>query len=478
MSKIIFIGLLIAAIAWFFYRAEQAKKSAQKNIEVGQAFLAGNSTKEGIKTTPSGLQFEILKKGEGCYVYDNSNNKYLDYGMGLRAVILGYADKLVNRAAINQISNGNNLTRPSNIEMEVAMKLKKLFSYIDMVKFTKNSSNAVTGATKLARAYNGKKIILRCLDHPFFSFDDWFIGSTVMNKGVPKEISNLTLSFKYNDIESLKTLVKKFKNDIACIILEPSSTTCPQVNKSDSVCCGKKNCDRDFKHTEHFLKKVENICRENDIIFILDEMITGFRWHLKGAQSFYNVTPDLSTFGKAMANGFSLSAVSGKREIMELGSIEKKGAERVFLLSSTHGGEMTGMAAFMATLNKLKNEKIIEKNWDYGIKLKNVFNNIAKDMNINDYIYMTGVGCSPYYVCLDKFKKPSQIFKTLFVQQMLKSNILMPWVAISYSHGKKELEKTRKALIKTFEVYKKALKLGPNKFVQGRIIKPVFRKYN
>ena len=188
---------------------------------------------------------------------------------------------------------------------------------------------------------------------------------------------------------------------------------------------------------------MQNICRENGIVFILDEMITGFRWHLKGALFFYDVTPDLSTFGKAMANGYSLSAVSGKREIMELGSIEKKGTERVFLLSSTHGGEMSGIAAFISTLNKLKNKKVIDKNWDYGIKLKNIFNNIAKEMNINDYIYMTEL-MSPYYICLDKSKKPSQIFKTLFVQQMLKSNILMPWIAISYSHGKKELENTRK----------------------------------
>lgn len=431
----------------------------------------------GFDQFPSGSP-EILFSGKGCYVYDLSKKKYLDYGMGLRSVNIGYADRDINKAVINAINLGNNLTLPTKMEFEAAKKFTKIIPTADMVKFTKHGSTAVTAAVRLARAFTKKNMILRCIDHPFFSFDDWFIGSTVMNRGVPKEISNLTLSFKYNDIESLKTLVKKFKNDIACVILEPSSTTCPQVNKSDPVCCGKKNCDRDFKHTEHFLKKVENICRENGIIFILDEMITGFRWHLKGAQSFYNITPDLSTFGKAMANGYSLSAVSGKREIMELGSIEKKGAERVFLLSSTHGGEMTGMAAFMATLNKLKNEKIINKNWDYGIKLKNVFNNIAKDMNINDYIYMTGVGCSPYYVCLDKFKKPSQIFKTLFVQQMLKSNILMPWVAISNSHGKQELEKTRKALIKTFEVYKKALKQDPNKFVKGRIIKPVFRKYN
>ena len=437
----------------------------------------GHTYSRGFDQFPSGSP-EILFSGKGSYIYDLSKKKYLDYGMGLRSVNIGYADRDINQAVINAINLGNNLTLPTKIEFEAAKKFTNIIPSADMVKFTKHGSTAVTAAVKLARAFTKKNIILRCRDHPFFSFDDWFIGSTVMSRGVPKEISNLTHLFNYNDIESLKTLVNKFKNNIACIILEPSSTTCPQISESDYVCCGKKNCDRDFKNKEHFLKKVQNICRENGIVFILDEMITGFRWHLKGAQFFYDVTPDLSTFGKAMANGYSLSAVSGKREIMELGSIEKKGTERVFLLSSTHGGEMSGMAAFISTLNKLKNKKVIDKNWDYGIKLKNIFNNIAKEMNINDYIYMTGVGCSPYYICLDKSKKPSQIFKTLFVQQMLKSNILMPWIAISYSHGKKELENTRKALIKTLGVYKKALKLGPDKFVKGRIIKPVFRKYN
>ena len=152
----------------------------------------------------------ILNRGKGCYVYDNFNRKFLDYGMGLRSIILGYSDKNVNKSAIKQINNGNNLTRPSNVELEVALKLKKHFSFIDMVKFAKNSSNAVTAATKLSRAYNGRKLILRCEDHPF-SFDDWFISSTAIKKGIPKDIQKLTKTFKYNDIESFKLQIRKYK---------------------------------------------------------------------------------------------------------------------------------------------------------------------------------------------------------------------------------------------------------------------------
>ena len=272
----------------------------------------------------------ILKKGKGCYVYDNRNKKYLDYGMGLRAVILGYANNKVNNSAIKQINNGNNLTRPSNIELELANKIKKNFSYIDMVKFAKNSSNAVTGATKLARAYNNRKIILRCLDHPFFSFDDWFIGSTSLERGIPKEIRNLTKTFKFNDIESFKSLLKKYKNQISCVVLEASSFCCPDIkgikiqNPVQAFKYGNPNKKSPYNYIPkqdyrkpHFLREVQQLCKKNNIVFIIDETITGFRWHFKGACYRYKISPDLVIFGKAIANGYPLTAVVGKREVME-----------------------------------------------------------------------------------------------------------------------------------------------------------------
>ena len=224
--------------------------------------------------------------------------------MGLRSVNIGYAEKAINNAAIDGIKKGNNLTRPSTVELKAAELLISLIDQADMVKFTKNGSTAVTAAVKLARAYTGKKIVLRCAEQPFFSFDDWFIGSTNVPRGVTDETRRLTKKFNYNNIDSLKKQVKKYKNKIACVVLEPSSTECPKLKKIDSPCCNKKICDRNFKNQNHFLKEVETVCRENNIIFILDEMITGFRWHINGAQHFYGVKPDISTFGKAMANGF------------------------------------------------------------------------------------------------------------------------------------------------------------------------------
>ena len=420
----------------------------------------------------------ILDRGKSVYVYDEKNIKYLDYGMGLRSVNIGYAENSINNAAINAIKKGNNLTRPSLIELQAAQLLISLIENADMVKFTKNGSTAVTGAVKLARAYTGKKIILRCAEQPFFSFDDWFIGSTNVPRGVTGETIRLTKKFNYNDIGSLEKQIKKYKNKIACVVLEPSSTECPKINKEDSPCCNLPKCNRNFKKKDHFLKQVARICKKNKIVFILDEMITGFRWDIKGAQNFYGVKPDISTFGKAMANGFSVAALCGKKKIMELGSITNNKEERVFLLSTTHGAEMNGLAAFIETIKFLKKNNVIEHNWKYGSKLILEGNKIAKKIGIDEYFYFSGIACSPIYNCLDSKKNNSLEFRTLFLQEMIKEKVLIPWISISYRHNQKTLKKTLLALEKAMIVYEKALKNGIKKYLKGHTVKPVFRKFN
>lgn len=400
---------------------------------------------------------QILKCGTGAYTYDDKDNKFLDYGMALRAVNLGYANKAVNEAAIRQIENGNNLTRPSLIELEAAELLIELIDSVDMVKFTKNGSTATTAAIKLSRAFTGRQIIVRCQDHPFFSYDDWFIGSTPITRGVPDyEIKN-TLLFSYNNIESLENIFNQYADQIACVILEPASTDHPK---------------------DGFLHKVKKLCHQYGAVFILDEMITGFRWHLKGAQHYYGVDADLCTFGKAMANGFSVAAVAGRRDIMELGAVEFEGRERVFLLSTTHGAEMCGLGAFVATMKFMQEHNVVEHMWDYGRKLMQLMNDVAKKHGLEKNFIAGGIECSPYYWTFDKFGKNSLGLRTLFAQEMIKNGVLMPWIALSYAHGENELEITKNALEKTFAVYKRAVDDGYEKYLIGNVIKPVFRKYN
>ncbi|CUU68927.1 Glutamate-1-semialdehyde aminotransferase [Campylobacter hyointestinalis] len=400
---------------------------------------------------------QILKRGDGAYVFDSDENKFLDYGMALRAVNIGYANEQIANAAIKQIKFGNNLTRPSMIELEAAEMLINLIDSVDMVKFTKNGSTATTAAVKLARAYTGKSMVARCAEHPFFSYDDWFIGSTELTLGIPDETIKNTKTFHYNDLQSLQNLFDMYPNKFACVILEPATLEHP---KND------------------FLRKVRDLCHKNGAVFILDEMITGFRWHLKGAQYYYNVKPDICTFGKAMANGFSVAAVAGKREIMKLGSIEFQGRERLFLLSTTHGAEMSGLGAFVATMRFMQENDVVGHMWQYGKRLVLAMNALAKEYEVQNSFIAGGIECSPYFLTLDKDGKNSMQLRTLFLQEMIKNGVLMPCLAFSYSHTEQELELTKKALKNTFEIYKKALNEGYEKYLVGDVVKPVFRKYN
>jgi glutamate-1-semialdehyde 2,1-aminomutase len=422
---------------------------------------------------------QILSRGKGAYVYTPNDEEFLDYGMALRAVNIGYAEDQIDRAAIKQIGFGNNLTRPSMVELEAAELLLDLIDSAEMVKFTKNGSTAVTAAVKLARAFTGREIVVRCQDHPFFSFDDWFISSTPITKGIPQDTINNTKSFIYNDINSLRQVIDEYSGQIACLVMEPATSVCPSIREDDKRCCDAGFCESaSRKNDNNFLQQVQKICNENGIVFILDEMITGFRWHLKGAQHTYGIKPDLSTFGKAMANGYSVSCVAGRREIMELGSIEKKGEERVFLLSTTHGAEMNGLGAFIETVNFIQQNDTISHLWDYGTQLVSGINKISSEYEISNYFNIIGPSCSPTFQTFDLSGKTSLSLRTLFAQEMLKSGVLMPWIALSNAHRESELIKTLDAADRSLAVYKKALENDVKNFLEGPEIKPVFRKYN
>lgn len=422
---------------------------------------------------------EILEYGKGCYVFDTEGNKFLDYGMALRAVNIGYSEKTIDKGAIDQIKKGNNLTKASMIELEAAELMIQQIKSIDMVKFTKNGSSAVSAAIKLARAYTGRDMIARCRQHPFFSYDDWFIGNTIIKKGIPKSIQKLTKEFDYNDIKSLEILINKYPKKFSCVVMEPATNICPSIAINNSDCCKKSNCNRSIKkHKNNYLIEVSKLCKKYGIVFILDEMITGFRWHIKGAQYLYGVEPDLCTFGKAMANGYSVACVAGKRDIMQLGSIEFKDKERTFLLSTTHGAEMSSLGAFVQTISFMKKNNVIKHIWKYGYDLMTIFNDLAKKHNIENNLLIQGPSCSPSYIFLDNHGKVSMPLRTLFVQEMIKHNVLIPWIAICYHHKSKELKITKDAINKVFPIIKKALDNDIDKYLEGDIIKPVFRKFN
>jgi glutamate-1-semialdehyde 2,1-aminomutase len=398
----------------------------------------------------------VFEKGKGAYVWDTHGNRYLDYGMGLRAVTIGYAQEEIDKAAIEGIKKGNNMPKASLTELKAAEKILSVFPGMDMVKFAKNGSTVTTAAVKLARAYTGKKLIVRCAEHPFFSYDDWFIGDTIVNRGVPEEISKLTLRFNFNDINSLKKVFKENKDKIACVALEPTTHVEPEPG---------------------FLKELEELTHENNALIISDEVSCCFRIDY-ATYDRYGFMPDMVTIGKGIANGYSVDALLGKKEVMELGGTKHKNGERVFLISTTFGGEMSSLSAMMATVDFFKKHNVLEHLWSYNKKLIKEGTKIAEQLGIEDKFHFEGFPGRFIFLTKDQTGKDSLAFKTLFLQEMLKHEVFVKSFICSYSHKEKELELTLDAMEKSLNIYKKALNEGVDKYLVGRPMKPVFRKFN
>jgi glutamate-1-semialdehyde 2,1-aminomutase len=401
----------------------------------------------------------FIAKGRGCHVWDVDGNKFIDWGMGLRSTTLGHGYEPVLRAVRDQLRYGANYTRPHPLEIKLAELLVKTIPCAEMVKFAKNGSTVTTAAVKLARAYTGRDLVAICSDHAFFSYDDWFIGSTNVPRGVPGAIRKLTVSFKFNDIKSLEVLFKKHRNKIACVILEPATEVEPKDN---------------------FLKKVQNLCRKNGAVFILDEMISGFRWHIKGAQHVYGVKPDLATYGKGIANGFSMAVLAGRKEIMGLGSIYGP-HERVFLISTTHGAENHSLAAAVASINEMRKNDVVGHLYRVGKSLKSRLNRIHGQYGLENILNVFGeVPCRLAMSVAPHGKYDPFQIKTYFLQELISRGILFNgYFAPSYSHGEKEIRATEKAWHHACSKLRDALDgkdLG--KKLVGAPVKPVFRKYN
>lgn len=397
-----------------------------------------------------------IVRGQGCRVWDLDGNEFIEYGMGLRSVTLGHAYAPVVQAAYKQMLLGANFTRPSVLELQCAEQLLGIIAGAEMVKFAKNGSDITTAAVKLARAYTGRDIVAICGDQPFFSTDDWFIGHTPMASGIPQAIRDLTVAFRYNDIQSLTTLFEEQPKKIACVVLEAATAVEPQGN---------------------FLQKLEQLCGQNGTLLVLDETITGFRWHIGGAQKYYGITPDLSAFGKGLGNGFSISALVGKKEIMRLGGLQHE-QERVFLLSTTHGAETHCLAAAMEVMKIYEQESVIDYLYRQGTRLADGIRQITEELRLDEYFAVTGRPCNLIYVTRDQEKSPSQAFRTLFLQELIKRGVLAPSFVVSFSHTDQDIDLTVQRIAESLDIYKRALNEGIDKYLVGSPVKPVARKYN
>jgi len=418
----------------------------------------------------------IFVRGRGCFMWDPDGNRYLDFGMGLKSVVLGYANRKVDTAVRKATRLGNNLSRPSMVELLAAEELAEIVPCAEMVKFAKNGSNVTTAAIKIARAGTGRKLVAIPQEQPFFSFDDWFIGNTNTPAGVPLEHSGLTKTFNYGDLDTLKVLFHDYPNEFAAVIMEPAVELMPCPNSH--IQCVAECLSVKMDLTRSYLGAVRELCNSNGVVLIFDEMRTGFRWHLGGAQALFGVTPDLATFGKAIANGYSVSALVGVRSLMELGSTNKKGTRRTFLLSSTNGAEITSLAAFRQTRREMINNNVVDELWLYGSKLSESFLTILNQSGWSQNIWISG---PPIALNLNfrasEFWSETQL-KTRFFALLAQSKILMPSITQSASHGDRELKILSKVLDKTL------CELSMNRenllyFNQDEhLLSPVFRDIN
>ena len=406
-----------------------------------------------------------ISHGKGAYVWDIDGNKFLDCSMGLSSVSLGHAYEPVIDAVKEELEKGVNFQRPSYIEKDMAEAFLSIVPQHDRIKFSKNGSTATTAAVKLARAHTGRKLIAFPSDHPFYSYDDWFIGKTVCNKGVPEEISDLTLSFKSCDLDSLKDLFKKYPNQIAAIITEPEKPHC-------------SNCSC-LISSENYLQQAISITQKNGAIFILDEMVSGFKVDFPGAISNYNLSPDLATWGKGIANGFSFCALTGKKEIMDLGGISNKGEKKVFLISTTHGGETHAIRAGLKTIEEFKNKNVIKHNHKIGNLIIDTTHEIINRMRLEDFIEITPCPWMIVFTFKNKNQDICNGHRTYFLQEMINENILFQGIFVPcLSHSDKEVTFFINAFEKVVRKYKAILDSGYKDFLSGEPTKAVFRKYN
>jgi glutamate-1-semialdehyde 2,1-aminomutase len=398
----------------------------------------------------------VISHGRGSHVWDLDGNEYIEYGSGLRAVSLGHAHPKVLEAVRRELDRGSNFVRPSIVELEAAERFLASVPTADMVKFAKNGSDATTAAVKLARAVTGRPLIAICADHAFFSIDDWFIARTPMSAGIPEEIGGLTVGFPYGDLAATEELLIRHEGEIACLVLEAATQQDPPAG---------------------YLEGLRDLAHRYGALLIFDEMITGFRFSAAGAQGLYGVTPDLSTFGKALGNGFAVSALAGRRELMERGGLRDSN-ERVFLLSTTHGAETHSLAAAIAVMDVYAEEGISAQLHELGNKLAAGVREVAAAAGVGDHVVVRGRPSNLVFGTLDENLAPSQPYRTLFLRELILGGVIGPSFVVSSALTDADIAHTVEAVAQACIVYRKALDAGdPTAWVGGRPVKPVFRRH-
>jgi glutamate-1-semialdehyde 2,1-aminomutase len=389
-----------------------------------------------------GVAPKFLRRGKGSHVWDVDGNEFLDFNMGIGPLSLGYCYEPVDRAIREQLSEGITFSQMHPLEVEVAELIHQIIPNAEGVRYSKTGCDVTTAAVRLARAYTGRSRVLCCGYH---GWHDWYISVTDRTRGIPKEVQDLTFTFNYNDIQSVADSID---NDTACVILEPVVFEAPRDN---------------------FLHRLKELCVQNGTLLIFDEMWTGFRLALGGAQEYFSVQADLMCYSKAVANGMPLSILAGRKDVMSL-------CDRDIFFFTTFGGEALSLAAARATINELRDRRVPDHLARQGKKIREGYNAIARELGM-EYTTCAGFDCRTIVTFNSGAGNPLEL-KSLLQQELIRRGIL--WGGfhnMSFSHTDDDVAYTLSAYREALPVLHEAVRSGSvRSSLKGEPVEPVFRK--
>jgi glutamate-1-semialdehyde aminotransferase len=397
---------------------------------------------KGPQQNVKGIAPKYLVKGKGSHVWDADGNEYLDFNMAIGPLSLGYAYDKIDEAIKKQLEDGITFSLMHPLEVEVAEILNKIIPNAESIRYSKSGADVTSAAIRVARAYTKRQKVLCCGYH---GWHDWYISVTDRNAGIPNIIQDLTFTFNYNDIQSV---IDSIDDDTAAVILEPFVFEAPKDN---------------------FLQQLRDVCTKNGTLLIFDEMWTGFRIALGGAQEFFNVKADMATFSKAVANGMPIAILAGRKDVMKV-------LEKDVFFYTTFGGEALSLAAAMATINELKEKNVPVYLAKQGKKLKDGYNAIAQELDM-PYTKCIGYECRSLMTFDASAGNPLEM-KSLVQQEMIKRGIL--WGGfhnMSFSHTDADVQYALKAYRGVLPILKKAVdEKNVKGYLKGEPVEPVFRK--
>lgn len=419
-----------------FAKSYQLYKRANQIILDGTQLYSKSARVLGEGSSPA-----YLIKGKGSHVWDVDGNEYIDYLMGYGTYALGYNFPAVNDAVKKQVEDGSNFTLTHPLEVEVAELIHNLIPSAGMMRFLKTGSGACTAAVRIARAFTGRELILKGEYH---GWHDWAMAASKRSAGIPKVLGNLVKYVEYGDLEEYRKLFKKMGKKIAAVITEP------HIESSSTK-----------KEITTYLRNLKNLCHRYGTLLILDEVVDGFRYALGGAQEYYGVTPDLSTFGKAIANGYPLSVVVGRKRIF------RKVQNKIFI-STTFGGEAISLAAAKATITALIEKKAIDYIWKYGRELMNGIKKLIKKHDVAITLYGVPIRFVLHY--LPNKHNSSSLLKAFVQQECISRGMIIGWYSFpSFSHTQEDLRRTLGIYDEVFALYKKIAETKSVKpYLRGR----------